>query len=71
MPGNNAEEDPGFPVGGDVNPREAPTYNFAKFSEKLYEIEKIFPVAPPLRSATGVQQHLHMHTQKNIFTSNK
>ena len=34
--------DPGFPVGGGANlPGEAPTYDFAKFCEKLHEIEKI------------------------------
>ena len=37
--------DPGFPVGGFANPRVRggglPTYDFAKFCEKLHEIEKI------------------------------
>ena len=35
--------DPGFPVGGDANPPEGGTniYDFAKFTEKLHEIEKI------------------------------
>ena len=34
--------DPGFPVGGGANPAVgAPTYDFAKFSEKLREIKKI------------------------------
>ena len=34
--------DPGFPVGGGASPRGggAPTYDFAKFCEKLHEIEK-------------------------------
>ena len=39
--------DPGFPVGGGANPpggREAPTYDFAKFCEKLHEIDKILAV---------------------------
>ena len=38
-----AGADPGFPVGGGANPRGggAPTYDFAKFCEKLHEIEKI------------------------------
>ena len=32
-----------FPeVGGDNSPGEAPTYDFAKFSQKLYEIESIW-----------------------------
>ena len=34
--------DPGFPVGGGANPPGgAPTYDFAKFCEKMHEIEKI------------------------------
>ena len=34
--------DPGFSVGGCANPPwGVPTYDFAKFSEKLHEIEKI------------------------------
>ena len=41
-----AGADPGFPVGRGTNLRErggvAPTYNFAKFSEKLHGIENIF-----------------------------
>ena len=33
--------DPGFPVGGGASPGGgAPTYDFAKFCEKLHEIEK-------------------------------
>ena len=52
--------DPGFPVGGGANPPGgAPTYDFAKFCEKLHEIEKILGrggaragCAPP-KSATG------------------
>ena len=35
--------DPGFPRGGGANsPRVAPTYEIAKFSEKLHEIERIW-----------------------------
>ena len=47
--------DPGFPRGGGANsPREVPTYDFAIFSRKLYEIERIWaPLTPPPRSATG------------------
>ena len=55
-----AVADPGFPRGGGANSPgggEAPTYDFAKFSQKLHEIERIW--APkgrarpsrPLRSA--------------------
>ena len=44
--------DPGFPAGGGANPLGggAPTYDFAKFCEKLHEIEKILgrPARPPL-----------------------
>ena len=49
-----AGADPGFPVGGGANsPGGAPTYDFAKFCEKLHEIEKILgrgggaPATPP------------------------
>ena len=38
----NAVGDPGFPRAGSVNPPGAPTYNFAKFSQKLHEIERIW-----------------------------
>ena len=48
----------GFPVGGGADPLGgAPTYDFVKFSKKLYEIEKILGrrggrrVRPP-KSAT-------------------
>ena len=60
--GNSAVADPGFPRGGDANsPGEAPTYEFAKFSQKLHEIERIwtpgghasFTPLLPLRSATA------------------
>ena len=42
--------DPGFPTGGGANPQgergmvggRSPTYDFAKFSQKLHKIEKIF-----------------------------
>ena len=38
--------DPGFPQGGGANsPGGAPTYDFAKFPQKLHEIERIW--APP------------------------
>ena len=49
--------DPGFPRGGRQLPRGggAPTYDFAKFSQKLHEIERIWvpgggearPLRPP------------------------
>ena len=58
---NRPGADPGFPVGGGANPPGgAPTYDFAKFCEKLHEIEKILgrregarargasPLNPPL-----------------------
>ena len=35
--------DPGFPRGGGANsPWGVPTYDFAKFSQKLHEIERIW-----------------------------
>ena len=35
--------DPGFPRGGGANsPGGAPTYDFAKFSQKVHEIERIW-----------------------------
>ena len=38
-----AGADPGFPRGGGANsPRGVPTYDFAKFSQKLHEIERIW-----------------------------
>ena len=46
--------DPGFPPGGGANPRTgggggggSPTYNFAKFSQKLHEIERIWTGGRP------------------------
>ena len=56
-----AVADPEFPRGGGANsPGGAPTYDFAKFSQKLHEIERIWAprgarasLVPPLRSATG------------------
>ena len=51
--------DPGFSVGGGRQPskKRAPTYDFAKFSEKLHDIEKILDRrgdagSAPHRSAT-------------------
>ena len=49
-----AVADPGFPQGGCQLSRGAPTYDFAKFSRKLHEIERIgcpggrAPPVPPL-----------------------
>ena len=46
--------DPGFPRGGGANPGGALTYDFAKFSQKLHAIERIWTggrrvsLAPPL-----------------------
>ena len=38
-----AVADPGFPRGGGANsPGGAPTYDFAKFHQKLHEIERIW-----------------------------
>ena len=56
-----AVADPGFPRGGGANsPGGAPTYDFAKISQKLHEIERIWTPGgarvprAPLRSATAV-----------------
>ena len=54
--GTIAVVDPGFPRGGGANsPGGAPTYDFAKFPQKLHEIERIRapwgearPSPPPL-----------------------
>ena len=35
------EADPGFLVGGSADPPGAPTCDFAKFSKRLHDIEKI------------------------------
>ena len=63
-----AVADPGFPWGGGANSPGAPTYDFAKFSQKLHEIERILapggvPCAP-LRSAT--EGNIKLMTPKNI-----
>ena len=48
-----AVADPGFPRGGGANsPGGAPTYNFAKFSQKLHEIERIW--TPPGGGASKI-----------------
>ena len=36
-----AVAEPGFPQGGGTTPQGAPTYDFAIFSQKLHEIERI------------------------------
>ena len=66
--------DPGFPRGGGTNsPGGAPTYDFAKFSQKLHEIERIWTlggvspkfyyVDPPLTTI--------VKPSKNFLTSSK
>ena len=51
--------DPGFPRGGGANSPGGPTYEFAKFSQKLHENERIWTprgvhvTRTPLRSATA------------------
>ena len=35
-----AGADPGFSIGGGTNPLGGPTYDFAKFSRQLHEIEE-------------------------------
>ena len=74
--------DPGFPRGGGANsPGGAPTYDFAKFSQKLHEIERIWAprggrasLAPPLRSATDYSKNTQNKTagiQKKLLTSSR
>ena len=53
--------DPGFPRGGGANPRGggAPTYDFAKFSQKLHELKESGPgggggLARPLHTFTDL-----------------
>ena len=46
--------DPGFPVGGAPTLQGAPTYKFARFSQKLHEIKKILVGGGrPFGSTTG------------------
>ena len=45
--------DPGFPPGGGENPLGEWTHNFAKFSQKLHEIERIW--TPDRRGGACVQ----------------
>ena len=56
--------DPGFPQGGGANSQGAPTYDFAKISQKLHEIERIWtpgdtrdahPPGVQIRSATALR----------------
>ena len=59
--------DPGFPIGGAPTfHKGAPTYDFAKFSKKLDEIEKILgrrrgrpPLDPPLFKHEPTSEHFH------------
>ena len=39
---HTAVADPGFPRDGGANPPGMSTYDFAKFSQKLHEIERIW-----------------------------
>ena len=55
--------DPGFPVGGDANPRGAPAYDFVKFCEKLHEIENILgrggcTLGPPKSATVDIKLYL-------------
>ena len=70
--------DPGFPRGGDANsPGGGPTYDFAKISQKLHEIERIWalggglslapPLDPPLVIVTGIK----LRSSQNIFIGSK
>ena len=61
--------DPGFPRGGGANsPGGAPTYDFAKFSQKVHEIERIRtpggarpshpPLDPPLYVTVWIRNYI-------------
>ena len=63
--------DPGFPRGGDANSQGGvSTYDFARFSQKLHEIERIWtpeggtPHAPPLDPPLII---LHKYNDKLKF----
>ena len=68
-----AVADPGLPRGGDTNPRGegggGTIYNFAKFSQKLHEIERLrIPLearvsSAPIRSAIDFRVHNHILLQ--------
>ena len=57
-----------FPEEGAPTPQGAPTYDFAKFCQKLHETERIWPPrgvrlpCAPLRSATGVNETLNLES---------
>ena len=70
----NSGADPGFSVGGGTNPGGgggSPTYDFAKISKKLHEIENILgrggapgaPGVPPLDPPLGMLKYpVHHYT---------
>ena len=70
--------DPRFPQGGAANsPGEAPTYDFAKFSEKLHEIERIWaprggthPCCTPRSATPDRKNFLSFSKHKVIFRGN-
>ena len=49
--------DPGFPRGGGANSPGAPTYEFAKISQKLHEIERIWALGGVPRAPLMVYSH--------------
>ena len=64
--------DPGFPRGGSANsPWGVPTYDFAKFSQKLHEIERIltrgrpkfYYVDPPLERFISPKADMTLETR--------
>ena len=70
----NSVADPGFPQGGGANSPgggEAPTYDFAKFSQKLHEIERIWtrggpPLDAPLEFILFSYFHPHIRHCRDI-----
>ena len=59
---------PGFPVGGDANsPEGGPTYDFAKFSKKLHEIEKFLGRGGGAGAPPWIRHCLLMETLQEII----
>ena len=70
--------DPGFPRGGGTNsPEEAQTYDFAIFSQKLHEIERIWawrrasltpPLDPPLFHIGIFSCHMYLLHETQLLS---
>ena len=76
---NKPVADPGFPRGGGTNPpKGAPSYDFAKFSQKVHKIERIWtprgariphaPLDPPLQTVILTRECLvHYYSHLWLF----